>query len=185
MAHDCHGFSRARRPDSARYLRQRYESPSLSRFRALERNGDSRRAWCRARPHVPSIAKRERADLYFGRARRRCPRSLSDEMDRSNSSSRRLSVTHRPSVRLEDVAYVASIAIAAGLLAGFVPAWRASRLDLNEILRESGRSLTGGAGHTRIRNALVIAQAAGSLVVLIIAALFLRSLERAQKLDIG
>ena len=82
-------------------------------------------------------------------------------------------------------AYVASIAIAAGLLAGLVPAWRASRLDLNEILRESGRSLTGGAGHTRIRNALVIAQAAGSLAVLIIAALFLRSLERAQKLDIG
>ena len=82
-------------------------------------------------------------------------------------------------------AYVASIAIVAGLLAGLVPAWRASRLDLNEILRESGRSLTGGAGHTRIRNALVIAQAAGSLVVLIIAALFLRSLEHAQKLDIG
>ncbi len=82
-------------------------------------------------------------------------------------------------------AYVASIAIAAGLLAGLAPAWRASRLDLNEILRESGRSLIGGAGHTRIRNALVIAQAAGSLVVLIIAALFLRSLERAQKLDIG
>lgn len=82
-------------------------------------------------------------------------------------------------------AYVASIAIAAGLLAGLAPAWRASRLDLNEVLRESGRSLTGGAGHTRIRNALVIAQAAGSLAVLIIAALFLRSLERAQKLDIG
>jgi len=40
-------------------------------------------------------------------------------------------------------AYVASIAIAAGLLAGLVPAWRASRVDLNETLRESGRSLTG------------------------------------------
>jgi len=82
-------------------------------------------------------------------------------------------------------AYVLSIAIAAGLLAGLVPAWRASRMDLNETLNESGRSVTGGAGRNRIRNALVIAQAAGSLVVLIIAALFFRSLDRAQKLDVG
>ena len=81
--------------------------------------------------------------------------------------------------------YVASIAIAAGLFAGLVPAWRASRMDLNVTLRESGRSLTGGAGHNRVRNVLVVAQAAGSLVVLIIAGLFLRSLKRAEKMDLG
>ena len=81
--------------------------------------------------------------------------------------------------------YVASIAIAAGLFAGLVPAWRASRMDLNEALRESGRSLTGGAGHNRVRNALVVAQAAGSLMVLIIAGLFLRSLKRAEKMELG
>jgi predicted permease len=81
--------------------------------------------------------------------------------------------------------YVASIAIVAGLLAGLTPAWRASRMDLNVTLRESGRSLTGGAGQNRLRNVLVVAQAAGSLVVLIMAGLFLRSLERAQEMDLG
>ncbi len=82
-------------------------------------------------------------------------------------------------------AYVTSIAIIAGLLAGLTPAWRASKMDLNVTLRESGRSLTGGAGQNRIRNVLVVAQAAGSLVVLIMAGLFLRSLEHAQKMDLG
>ncbi len=82
-------------------------------------------------------------------------------------------------------AYVASIAIIAGLFAGLTPAWRASRMDLNVTLHESGRNLTGGAGQNRIRNVLVVAQAAGSLVVLIMAGLFLRSLEQAQKMNLG
>jgi predicted permease len=81
--------------------------------------------------------------------------------------------------------FVASVAIACGLFAGIVPAWRASRMSLNEILRESGRSLTGGAEHNRIRNVLVAGQAAGSLVVLIMAGLFLRSLQHAQKTTLG
>ncbi len=81
--------------------------------------------------------------------------------------------------------FVASVAMACGLLAGLAPAWRASRMSLNETLRESGRSLTGGAGHNRIRNFLVAAQAAGSLVVLIMAGLFLRSLQHAEKTNLG
>jgi predicted permease len=71
------------------------------------------------------------------------------------------------------------------VLAGLAPAWRASKLSLNDTLRESGRSLTGSAGHNLIRNSLVVAQAAGSLVVLVVAGLFLRSLERAEKMDLG
>ncbi len=81
--------------------------------------------------------------------------------------------------------FVASVAIVCGLFAGVVPAWRASRMSLNEILRESGRSLTGGAGHNRICNVLVAGQAAGSLVVLIMAGLFLRSLQHAEKTTLG
>jgi macrolide transport system ATP-binding/permease protein len=81
--------------------------------------------------------------------------------------------------------FVALVAVASGLLAGMLPAFRAMKIDLNETLRESGRSLTGGVAHNRIRNALVVAQAAGSLVVLIMAGLFLRSLQRAQKADLG
>jgi predicted permease len=81
--------------------------------------------------------------------------------------------------------FVGSLAAASGLLAGLLPAFRATRIDLNDTLREGGRSLTGGVAHNRIRNVLVVAQAAGSLVVLIMASLFLRSLLQAQKTDLG
>src|SRR3984885_10957649 len=81
--------------------------------------------------------------------------------------------------------FVGALAAASGLLAGVVPAWRATRIDLNDALRESGRSNTGGAGRNRVRSILVVAQTAGSLVVLIMAGLFLRSLQQAQKADLG
>ena len=80
--------------------------------------------------------------------------------------------------------FIALIAVACGLFAGIVPAWRATRISLNQSLRESGRSLTGGE-HNRVRNLLVVAQAAGSLVVLILAGLFLRSLQSTEKLQLG
>jgi len=81
--------------------------------------------------------------------------------------------------------FVGALAAASGLLAGVVPAWRATRIDLNDALREGGRSSTGGTGHNRVRSILVVAQTAGSLVVLIMAGLFLRSLQQAQKADLG
>jgi predicted permease len=81
--------------------------------------------------------------------------------------------------------FVGAIAVACGLFAGIVPAWRATRMDLNETLREGGRSNTGGANHNRVRNFLVMAQATGSLVVLIMAGLFLRSLQSAEKMKLG
>jgi predicted permease len=81
--------------------------------------------------------------------------------------------------------FVGSLAAISGLLAGLVPAWRATRVDLNDTLREGGRSVTGGAAHNRARSILVVAQTAGSLVVLIMAGLFLRSLQHAQRVDLG
>lgn len=81
--------------------------------------------------------------------------------------------------------FVGLVAAASGLLAGLVPAFRATRTDPNDTLRESGRGLTGGAGHSRIRSVLVVAQTAGSLVVLIMAGLFMRSLQRAERADLG
>jgi predicted permease len=81
--------------------------------------------------------------------------------------------------------FVGSLAAISGLMAGLVPAWRVTRVDLNDTLRESGRGVTGGAAHNRVRSILVVAQTAGSLVVLIMAGLFLRSLQHAQKTDLG
>ena len=82
-------------------------------------------------------------------------------------------------------AYVGLIVFLSGLAVGLVPAWRASRMNLNAILREGGRSGAAGSSHQRMRSILVAAQVAGTLVVLIIAGLFVRSLQSAQSVDLG
>ena len=82
-------------------------------------------------------------------------------------------------------AYVAGVALAAGILAGLAPALRVSRTDLNLALREGGRGLVGESGGHWLRNGLVIAQVAGSLIVLVAAGLFTRSFSRAESIDLG
>jgi putative ABC transport system permease protein len=81
--------------------------------------------------------------------------------------------------------YIALIVFASGLAVGVVPAWRASRMNLNAVLREGGRSGGAGASHQRLRSVLVAAQVAVTLVVLITAGLFVRSLESARNIDLG
>ena len=80
-------------------------------------------------------------------------------------------------------AYALAAALLTGLVVGIVPALRASRGELNVILHQSGRSVA--AGHHRLRSALVIAQVAGSLMLLVVAGLFTRSMANAQHLDLG
>jgi len=81
--------------------------------------------------------------------------------------------------------YVAGVALAAGIVAGLAPALRVSRTNLNETLRESGRGLVGDTRRHWLRNGLVIAQVAGSLIVLVAAGLFTRSLTHAESIDLG
>jgi predicted permease len=81
--------------------------------------------------------------------------------------------------------YVAGLAAASGIVAGLVPALRATRGHLDLTLREGGRGLVGDAGRHLFRNGLVVAQVAGSLVVLVAAGLFVRSLGRTESMDLG
>ena len=81
--------------------------------------------------------------------------------------------------------YIAAIALTAGVGVGLLPALRASRADLNSVLREGGRGTSDGAGRQRARSALVIAQVAVSLVLLVAAGLFVRSVRSAQSMDLG
>jgi predicted permease len=80
-------------------------------------------------------------------------------------------------------AYALGIAILASILVGVVPALRASHVRPSEALHEGGRGVATG-GH-RLRSILVVAQVAGSIVLLIVAGLFTRSLQRAQRTDLG
>lgn len=81
--------------------------------------------------------------------------------------------------------YVAALAAASGILAGLLPAIRATRENLETTLRESGRGLVGEGSRHLLRNGLVVAQVAGSLVVLVAAGLFTRSLTRTESVDLG
>jgi predicted permease len=80
-------------------------------------------------------------------------------------------------------AYALGVAILASFMVGVVPALRASYVSPSNALHEGGRSVAGG-GH-RLRSTLVVAQVAGSIVLLIVAGLFTRSLQRAQHMDLG
>lgn len=80
--------------------------------------------------------------------------------------------------------YTFALSVAAGILCGFVPAWIASRPRMANALKgDAGLSSRGRSWS--LRNILVIAQVSLSLVLLCGAGLFLRSLERASKIDIG
>src|SRR5258708_35068387 len=80
-------------------------------------------------------------------------------------------------------AYGFSSALVTGAVVGLVPALRASRRDLNEVLRRGGRSFVGAGA--RLRTALVIGQVAGSLTLLVVARVFVRSLQAAQRTNLG
>jgi predicted permease len=79
--------------------------------------------------------------------------------------------------------FALTAALVTGIIVGIAPAIRASGGNLSQMLHEGGRGLVGG--RHRLRNALVVAQVAGSLVLLIIAGLFTRSLGEAQRTNLG
>jgi predicted permease len=66
---------------------------------------------------------------------------------------------------------------------GIAPALRASRSALNDLLRQGGRTLTGGG--QCMRSSLVAIQVAGSVMLLIVGGLLTRSLRNAQQSDLG
>ncbi len=82
-------------------------------------------------------------------------------------------------------AYALIAAVATGLLIGIWPAFRAARTDAGAALHDGARGASGGPGRQRVRSALVVGQVAGSLMLLIVAGLFMRSLQNAQHLNVG
>jgi putative ABC transport system permease protein len=70
-----------------------------------------------------------------------------------------------------------------GLLFGLLPAWRASEVDLNEALKESGRSIASAKHHSS--QLLVMSQVTLSMVLLAGAALMIQSIVRLATVPLG
>ncbi|MGC4054939.1 MAG: ABC transporter permease [Paludibaculum sp.] len=68
------------------------------------------------------------------------------------------------------------LAFIAATLAGLFPAWRASRLDPNEVLKGAGPKSTGGRGERRLLRLVTLAQTALTLVLLVGAGLLIRTM---------
>ncbi|MFN2397923.1 MAG: ABC transporter permease [Gemmatimonadaceae bacterium] len=86
------------------------------------------------------------------------------------------------------VAFIVAVTIGTGILFGLAPALRASRLDLVSVLKSESASLEWGVGRERrfsLRNALVVGQISLSLLLLVGALLFLRTLRSAVAMDPG
>ena len=74
--------------------------------------------------------------------------------------------------------------VLAGLIFGCVPAWQSSRVDLNEVLKQGGRT-GSGTGKKGIRRALVVAEFALALTTLAAGGLTLKSFWNLSRIDFG
>jgi predicted permease len=77
------------------------------------------------------------------------------------------------------------VSVVTGVLFGTVPAWLASRADVNQALRENSRGSTAGRSQHRLRHMLIVGEVAFAMVLLAAAGLFLRGLQRFMNSDPG
>ncbi len=82
-------------------------------------------------------------------------------------------------------AFAMFLAVVTGLLCGLVPALSAARTDVNDALKEGGRTGTAGGGHARLRSGLVVAEISVALVLLVASGLLLRSFEKMRSVPLG
>ncbi|MEY2576461.1 MAG: hypothetical protein QOF80_1948 [Verrucomicrobiota bacterium] len=76
-------------------------------------------------------------------------------------------------------------AVVTGIVIGLIPALASGKPELTEALKEGGRGATSGLRRNRLRNALVIAEVALALVLLVGAGLLLKSFVRLQNVHPG
>ena len=83
------------------------------------------------------------------------------------------------------VAFALAIAAAAGMLFGFLPAWRASAMNVNDALKSGSRSATATRAAKRTQSALVVSEVCLSLVLVAGAALLARSFWNLRSIEPG
>ena len=81
--------------------------------------------------------------------------------------------------------FAAALSMLTGLIAGLAPALQLGRVDLNDSLKEGGRSASESAGNKRVRGLLVAGEVALALVLLAGAGLMIRTLLALRNIDAG
>jgi predicted permease len=94
-----------------------------------------------------------------------------------------IAVSLEPDTRV--LLFTAAVSLLTGIIFGLAPAFRGTKIDLNTALKESAATVSGAVRGLGLRRILVVAQIALSLLLLIGAALFVRSLRNQQAVDIG
>jgi predicted permease len=80
-------------------------------------------------------------------------------------------------------AYAFALILFTGIFVGLSPALNATKTDVNAVLHQRGGGV--GSGRHQVRRDLMVLQVAGSLMLLIVAGLFVRSLQNAEHIGLG
>ena len=83
------------------------------------------------------------------------------------------------------LAFAFGCAVITGLIFGAVPAWLASRADINDVLKQNPQSMTAGRGPQRFRQGLIVAEITFALIILAGAVSLVRGLQRITAVDPG
>ena len=81
--------------------------------------------------------------------------------------------------------FTIGVSFLTGIVFGLIPAVEATRVDLNESLKEGGKNIGGSARSHRLRSAFVVTEIALALVLLIGAGLLIKSFSRLRAVDPG
>jgi len=87
-------------------------------------------------------------------------------------------------INLHVLGFAIFLTATTGWLFGLLPAWRGSQVDLNEVLKQSGRSIIHAGGHHASR-LLVVGQVALSMILLAGAGLLIESIVRLASIPLG
>jgi predicted permease len=88
-------------------------------------------------------------------------------------------------INMPVLAFTVGVCVLTAIVFGLAPAWHSSRTDLAASLKESGRTVSGGVGQAVLRNGLVVAEVALSVMLLVGATLMMRTVLALQKVELG
>jgi predicted permease len=94
-----------------------------------------------------------------------------------------LSLSTTPDGRI--LLFTTAVTLAVAFVFGLLPAFRGSQVPPAATLKEAAGSVAGGQGHVRLRKAFIAVQVSLSLLLLIGAGLFVRTLDNLRRVDLG